>query len=898
MRRHPSIASLVTLLLLGAASGCGDGDTSTGGSGGTGGSGASTSTGGGGTGGTATTTEGGAGGGTTTTTEGGGGTGGTGGGGTGGGATFEVIDCNVPDLAPPADPAATCETTKAGTAAVLLRGTLLLPDAVMHKGEVLIAADGKITCAACDCSGEAGFGDATVVTCAEGVITPGLINPHDHITFAISAPKPHTRPDGKPSRYDHRHEWRQGAGANKPKISAPASNTDNPIRTAELRFVMSGATSTASAGGRTGLLRNLDTSNMLEGLPVKVVDSDTFPLGDSGGTMQTSGCNYGNATTAQNIANLDGYLPHISEGINRAALNEFVCTSTPPPPAGAHDIIAPQTAIIHAVGITAGDVGTIRIDKAKVIWSPRSNVDLYGDTAQVTLLDRLGVSISLGTDWLPSGSMNMLRELRCADELNATYFNGYFNDYQLWKMVTGNAAAALGADKVIGALAKGYFADVAIFNGKDKKDHRAVVGGEVEDVVLVMRGGKVLYGDAAIVDDLRPNCEPLDVCTVAKRACVAQDVGGGTSLSTLVSAANGIYPLFFCKSAENPSGTPTQEPSCTPYRPNEYENGVVAGADDDGDGVPNGDDNCPSIFNPKRPTGTNGAKEQGDFDGDGKGDVCDACPIDPQNTCSFDDIDGDGHLNDDDNCPKNANPSQADADSDGKGDACDACPMQANPGAAPCPAGEFTIKAVRDPSDPNHPAEGTPVLIKDVYVTAVDNVGSGRGFFIQDTSLMPYTGLFVFTGGQAPGVQVGNRVDVQGTYDEYFDLSELIGPIVTIKDAGTTLPFQPIDIANPATIATGGADAEKYESMLLKIGAVTISTVNPDGAEDFDEFAVSPGNLRVDDQCFDALNNNCAVGTPFNSITGVLNYTFSNFKILPRNKADIPQPAGACDPTL
>ena len=49
-----------------------------------------------------------------------------------------------------------------------------------------------------------------------------------------------------------------------------------------------------------------------------------------------------------------------------------------------------------------------------LIWSPRSNVALYGDTAPVTLYDRMGVNIGLGTDWLISGSMNMLRELACA----------------------------------------------------------------------------------------------------------------------------------------------------------------------------------------------------------------------------------------------------------------------------------------------------------------------------------------------------------------------------------------------------------------------------------------------------------------------------------------------------
>ncbi len=71
--------------------------------------------------------------------------------------------------------------------------------------------------------------------------------------------------------------------------------------------------------------------------------------------------------------------------------------------------------------------------------------------------------------------------------------------------------------------------------------------------------------------------------------------------------------------------------------------------DIDDDGVLNQDDNCPETPN----------ADQADMDEDGQGDVCD------------DDIDGDDILNEDDNCPENANPNQEDYDYDGMGDACD-----------------------------------------------------------------------------------------------------------------------------------------------------------------------------------------------------------------------------------
>lgn len=78
--------------------------------------------------------------------------------------------------------------------------------------------------------------------------------------------------------------------------------------------------------------------------------------------------------------------------------------------------------------------------------------------------------------------------------------------------------------------------------------------------------------------------------------------------------------------------------------------------DDDGDGVPNTTDNCPNHAN----------ANQLDSDSDGKGDACDAFPLDPAN-----DADGDGLGANADNCPNHANANQLDSDGDEVGDLCD-----------------------------------------------------------------------------------------------------------------------------------------------------------------------------------------------------------------------------------
>jgi cytosine/adenosine deaminase-related metal-dependent hydrolase len=541
----------------------------------------------------------------------------------GGGGVANAVECPAAPFTPPAD-GSTCEVTTAKTAGLLLRGTVLAPDKVYHRGEVLLDDKGIIACVGCDCSKDPAAANASVVTCADGVISPGLIDPHDHITYANNKPGG-TNPPPATERWEHRHDWRKGLNGHT-KISTNGGASVQVVEFAELRHVMGGATSGATSGGEKGLLRNVDKAPLLEGLPIGAADFDTFPLGDSSGVELAMGCAYPAPRTTSQIAGEKSYLPHVAEGIGAAAENEFACEDA----AGPNDIIQPQTAMIHGVGLDAKDLGEAKKVGAKVIWSPRSNISLYGNTAPVTAIDAMGIPIALGTDWVPSGSITLLRELACADSLNTTYFGRYFSDAELWKMVTSNAALTVGAEAVVGSLAAGLVGDVAVFDGSKNADYRAIIAADAPDVVLVLRGGKVLYGDDALVASAPLGgaaCEALDVCSRKKRACVAQDLGNGDTLASVRAAGEVYYPLFAC-------GAPMNEPSCVPFRGDPAHGatytGVVSPADGDGDGIADAKDDCPKVFNPVRPM--DGAA-QADGDGDGKGDACDPCPLDAKDTC-------------------------------------------------------------------------------------------------------------------------------------------------------------------------------------------------------------------------------------------------------------------------
>ena len=578
------------------------------------------------------------------------------------------INCEtIPD--PPAGQV--CAVTRQG-GALLLKGVVLGENQIFNGGAVLVDATGLIRYVGCAASLPASLAaiasGATRVECKEGVISPGLINAHDHLGFDQNAPLPDVG-----LRFDHRNDWR-------PTFSIDSDFSQAKMTWTELRQAMVGTTAVLGSSAVPGVLRNLDFQGTPEQpgyplfddqlwstvVPPRVIVSETFPLEHgSDFTQNADDCSLfplfpglapGNSYS-------DEYVPHVAEGINAAARNEFACLSSTD--RNGVDVVDPGFSMIQGIALTAFDGSRLASSGGALIWSPRSNISLYGNTAPVTMLKKQGVLLALGTDWTPSGSANLARELACADTLNRTAFDAAFSDQDLWLMATRNPAAALGIAGRLGTLHAGLFGDIAIYDGRGKANpYRAIIEAVPESTVLVLRrsslpfpfltgqeyiGSIGLYGDAAVMSGLPPTqheltapsfgvtgplCSNLDVCGRTKRICplretwwlplIPQPLGYQRfSLPALTAANAGAYGLFSC-------GVPEGEPSCAPTRPSEYPLADTTVKDRDGDGVPDVSDDCVKVFNPVRPMDEG---VQADADHDGKGDACDRCPGDPDDDC-------------------------------------------------------------------------------------------------------------------------------------------------------------------------------------------------------------------------------------------------------------------------
>lgn len=192
----------------------------------------------------------------------------------------------------------------------------------------------------------------------------------------------------------------------------------------------------------------------------------------------------------------------------------------------------PGLVMIHAVGLDRAQLEDAGRNRISVVWSPFSNLLLYGETLDVVTAKKARVNIAIGADWSPTGSKNIVDELKIARRyLNkARVPMNVINDRDLVDMATINAARALNIDRFVGRVAPNMMANLTLMDRRLLQTipdpWSALVASGQEHLQLVVVAGEPLYGDMPLVQNFaqaaRDQAMPEALPRVASAKCPFQ----------------------------------------------------------------------------------------------------------------------------------------------------------------------------------------------------------------------------------------------------------------------------------------------------------------------------------------------------------------------------------------
>ena len=383
-------------------------------------------------------------------------------------------------------------------------------DAVVYidKGSIVVVQD-RAKPAPAD------FAGVTIVE-TEGTIFPGLIELHNHLSYnALPAWSP------VPKRFDNRGQWPNHSDY-RPLVSGPMTVLGQYkdgqgkypflaplVRYVECKCLLGGVTT--SQGVK--LSSNAGVQRFYRGIVRNVEQTDDVDLPEAQARIPDFAAKDAAHFLTRLKAEDSCFLLHLSEGVTDPA--------NPLSEARKHflalEIAKNEWALdktftgIHAAGLLPADFDVLASHESSIVWSPLSNLLLYGGTARVDAAKNAGVLIGLGSDWSPTGSKNLLGELKVAWLYNKKNLNGLFKAREIVAMATRNAARILKWDKVLGSIKAGARADLLVIDSMATDPYKALLNASETDIRLVMINGVARYGWPDIMTKLAPNNQTTKV---------------------------------------------------------------------------------------------------------------------------------------------------------------------------------------------------------------------------------------------------------------------------------------------------------------------------------------------------------------------------------------------------
>lgn len=395
-----------------------------------------------------------------------------------------------------------------------LAGRLVLMDeafTVIPRGVIYIEKGGIVAVVDAAAPRPPGF-EAVQVVHTQGTLFPGLIELHNHLSYNA------LRLWEVPKRFTNRDQW-SGTDQYRKLISGPMQVVGKTpgllpalIRYVECKSLLGGVTTSqgiqlfSNAGVRRfyrGIVRNVEQTDELE-LPeaaTRVADIEARDAHLFLARLLKQTC----------------FLLHLSEGTDEAARQHFLALRI----SDQEWAISKQLAGIHSAALTRDDFDLLAERQGAMVWSPLSNLLLYGDTAKIKAAKAAGVRIGIGSDWSPSGSKNLLGELKVASLISQAQ-GGVFSDREIVNMATRGAASILQWENALGTLEAGKRADILVIEGKTGDPYAALLGAKETAIKLVMINGVARYGTPLLMQRLGASGERIRIGNRARMVYLQQ----------------------------------------------------------------------------------------------------------------------------------------------------------------------------------------------------------------------------------------------------------------------------------------------------------------------------------------------------------------------------------------
>jgi 5-methylthioadenosine/S-adenosylhomocysteine deaminase len=184
---------------------------------------------------------------------------------------------------------------------------------------------------------------------------------------------------------------------------------------------------------------------------------------------------------------------HVGEGTDADSRGELDVIEA------AH-LLRPQTVLIHGVAFGHDELEKIKKSGASMVWSPRSNLALYGATLDIEMVLAKDIPVALAPDWALTGSSNMFQELRCAAEYAERNKILGLTPERLFRMVTSDAARIAGlvdsaGEPTVGVVRESAFADFILLRHRLDDPYKNLLQARDTDIHSVILNGRPVLGD-------------------------------------------------------------------------------------------------------------------------------------------------------------------------------------------------------------------------------------------------------------------------------------------------------------------------------------------------------------------------------------------------------------------